>query len=46
LYWISRAWLVARRGGMNDDPVVFALKDKVSYAVALSAAIIIVLAVS
>lgn len=31
LYWISRVWLVAHRGGMNDDPVVFALKDKPSY---------------
>ncbi len=33
LYWISRVWLLARRGGMHDDPVVFALTDKVSLAV-------------
>jgi 4-hydroxybenzoate polyprenyltransferase len=45
LYWISRAWLVARRGGMDDDPVVFAIKDKASYAVALLAAIIFVFAI-
>lgn len=34
LYWISRIWLIAHRGGMHDDPVVFAAKDKVSWAVA------------
>src|SRR5262249_415335 len=27
LYWISRAWVIARRGAMNDDPVVFAIRD-------------------
>lgn len=30
LYWISRTWILAHRGEMNDDPVVFAMKDKVS----------------
>ena len=34
LYWISRAWLIAHRGQMHDDPIVFALKDRVSWAVA------------
>jgi 4-hydroxybenzoate polyprenyltransferase len=33
LFWISRAWLIAHRGRMHDDPIVFALKDKVSYGV-------------
>ncbi len=33
LYWISRAWLVAHRGGMHDDPVVFAVSDRVSQCV-------------
>lgn len=27
LYWISRAWILAHRGQMHDDPVVFALRD-------------------
>jgi 4-hydroxybenzoate polyprenyltransferase len=45
LYWISRAWLVARRGQMDDDPVVFAIRDKTSYAVGILLAIIIVLAI-
>jgi 4-hydroxybenzoate polyprenyltransferase/phosphoserine phosphatase len=34
LYWISRAWLIAHRGQMHDDPVVFALKDRVSWVIA------------
>lgn len=33
LYWISRVWLLAHRGQMHTDPVVFALKDWTSYAV-------------
>ena len=40
LYWISRVWLLARRGEMHDDPVVFALKDRVSYAVGISVALV------
>lgn len=30
LYWISRAAMIAHRGEMNDDPIVFALGDRVS----------------
>jgi 4-hydroxybenzoate polyprenyltransferase/phosphoserine phosphatase len=33
LFWISRAWLIAHRGQMHDDPIVFALKDRTSWAV-------------
>ncbi|CAD7054317.1 membrane protein [Pseudorhizobium endolithicum] len=29
-YWIARVLMLAHRGQMHDDPVVFALKDKVS----------------
>ncbi len=32
LYWISRIILIAQRGNMNDDPVVFAVSDKISIA--------------
>jgi len=40
LHWISRVWLLAHRGEMHDDPVVFAIKDKVSWATgALAAAV-------
>ena len=33
LYWISRAWLMAHRDQMPDDPIVFAIKDPVSWFV-------------
>lgn len=33
LFWISRTWLITHRGQMSDDPVVFAIKDKVSLVV-------------
>jgi 4-hydroxybenzoate polyprenyltransferase/phosphoserine phosphatase len=32
LYWVSRMWMQAHRGNMEDDPVVFAVKDKYSLA--------------
>jgi 4-hydroxybenzoate polyprenyltransferase len=33
LYWISRTWIIAHRGLMHDDPIVFAARDRVSLAV-------------
>jgi hypothetical protein len=30
LYWISHLWLMAHRKQMDDDPLVFALGDRVS----------------
>lgn len=33
LYWVSRTWIIAHRGLMHDDPIVFAARDKVSLAV-------------
>jgi len=30
LYWITRTVMVAHRGGMDDDPVVYAAKDRIS----------------
>jgi 4-hydroxybenzoate polyprenyltransferase len=42
LYWICYIWLVAHRGGMHDDPMVFALKDRSSrFALGLMAIIMI-----
>ena len=29
--WIGRVWLLANRGEMHHDPVIFALRDRVSY---------------
>ena len=30
LFWISRVWLITRRGLMHDDPVIFAIRDRAS----------------
>lgn len=32
LYWVSRVWFFACREALADDPVVFALRDRVSLA--------------
>lgn len=35
LYWISRVWFLAHRGELDEDPLLFALRDPASYAVGL-----------
>ena len=45
LYWIGRVWIIAHRGQMNEDPVVFAVSDKVSYLILLFIAIGVYLAI-
>ncbi|MGQ0672194.1 MAG: UbiA family prenyltransferase [Hyphomicrobium sp.] len=45
MYWVSRLLLKAHRRQIDDDPVVFALKDRVSLAVALSIGVLGVLAI-
>jgi 4-hydroxybenzoate polyprenyltransferase/phosphoserine phosphatase len=42
LYWISRIWLKTHRGLMHDDPVIFALTDRVSRFVLALCAVVIV----
>jgi len=37
LYWMSHIWLKAHRGELNEDPVTFAIRDPVSYAVGVAA---------
>jgi len=32
VYWITRIWFLAARDQMHDDPVLFAVKDKISLA--------------
>jgi 4-hydroxybenzoate polyprenyltransferase len=31
LYWITRTVMVAHRGNMHDDPIIYAAKDRVSH---------------
>jgi 4-hydroxybenzoate polyprenyltransferase len=39
LFWTMRMWLLAHRGQMNDDPVLYAVRDPGSYAVAAVVAV-------
>lgn len=44
LFWVSWIWLQAHRGQMHDDPVVFAVKDRVSLAAGTTFGIIVAFA--
>ena len=41
IYWISRIWLLAHRGELDEDPVVFALTDRWSPLFALIALVVL-----
>jgi 4-hydroxybenzoate polyprenyltransferase len=42
LQWVSRIWLLARRGVVDEDPVLFALRDRVSWVTGGIAAAVVV----
>ncbi|MDE5457547.1 UbiA family prenyltransferase [Bradyrhizobium sp. CSA112] len=43
IYWIGRALMMAHRGLMDDDPIVFALRDRISTsAIVLMIAVVII----
>jgi 4-hydroxybenzoate polyprenyltransferase len=44
LYWISRIWVIAERGNLHDDPVVYALKDRMSLLTGFAAVVTVVMA--
>ena len=44
LFWISKIWLVTYRGSMNDDPVMYAIRDRDSLLVLISCIVAIILA--
>ena len=44
LYWINRVWVLASRGTLHDDPIVFALRDRASWIVAVLAGALVLLA--
>ncbi len=43
-YWKLRIWILARRGEVPQDPVAFALKDKLTWALLLVSAAVVALA--
>jgi len=44
IYWLNRVWLLASRGDLDDDPVVFAMRDGISLAVGAAVAVLALLA--
>ncbi len=45
-FWLTRTVLIAHRGKMHDDPIVFALRDRVSQICILAILLSIVIAVT
>lgn len=43
-YWISRLWVLTFRGALKEDPILFAVRDRVSYAVCFAMGAIVVAA--
>ncbi|MBT9331725.1 UbiA family prenyltransferase [Paracidobacterium acidisoli] len=44
IFWLSRVWLLASRGEMDEDPVIFAVTDRMSLLTGAAAVLIAVLA--
>ncbi len=44
-YWISRSWLLAHRGQMHTDPLVFAITDQVSLVILFLCIVVILVSV-
>lgn len=44
LYWVSRVLMLAHRGRMDDDPVIFAIRDRASLMVGAGVLAIVALA--
>jgi 4-hydroxybenzoate polyprenyltransferase len=44
MYWVTRVWFIARRRALADDPILFALKDRVSWYSLLAAGLMVLLA--
>jgi len=43
-YWLGRLWILANRGEVNEDPLIFAVKDSASLLVAALSGVILILA--
>jgi 4-hydroxybenzoate polyprenyltransferase len=44
MFWILRVWFLAFRGELHDDPIVFAIRDKISYACFFAGAALLLIA--
>jgi 4-hydroxybenzoate polyprenyltransferase len=46
LYWLVRVWLLAGRRKLHEDPVIFALKDPVTWLIAGLGVLVFLIAIS
>ncbi|HEY1986704.1 MAG TPA: UbiA family prenyltransferase [Terracidiphilus sp.] len=44
LYWLTRIWLLASRGELEEDPVIFAIRDRMSLLVGAGVVLTAILA--
>jgi 4-hydroxybenzoate polyprenyltransferase len=44
LYWICRIWMLAHRGEMNEDPILFTIRDPLTYWLGMAAFVILLVA--
>jgi 4-hydroxybenzoate polyprenyltransferase/phosphoserine phosphatase len=44
ILWLSRVWLLASRGELDEDPVIFAVTDRISLLIGMAVAVVAVLA--
>jgi 4-hydroxybenzoate polyprenyltransferase len=44
LYWVSRIWMLAHRGQLHEDPVLFAIRDRASWIVFGLIAVVLLIA--
>jgi 4-hydroxybenzoate polyprenyltransferase/phosphoserine phosphatase len=45
ILWISRVWLLAGRGHLDEDPVIFAVTDRMSLVIGFCVGMIVLLAI-
>ncbi len=41
MYWVGRAWMLARRRQLGEDPVVFAVTDPISLCLSLTVCVVL-----
>jgi 4-hydroxybenzoate polyprenyltransferase/phosphoserine phosphatase len=44
ILWLSRVWLLASRGELNEDPVIFAFTDRMSLLIGVLLTVVVLLA--
>jgi 4-hydroxybenzoate polyprenyltransferase len=44
LYWVTRIWFLARRRALTEDPILFALTDRISWVAGAVCGLIVIAA--